>query len=143
MIDEVGSKDFRIRVSTVRAIMSRNVDTLPTEAYVIEAIKKMFDKKIGSIVIVEGAKMVGILSERDLVYKLYLRADNPVSVKVTEIMSKDPVSISPDESILDAAVLMQKRGFRRLPVLENNRLVGFITQSDLLKAMVSGISRFE
>ncbi|MEE8168191.1 MAG: CBS domain-containing protein [Candidatus Hydrothermarchaeales archaeon] len=123
--------------------MSRNVDTLPTEAYVIEAIKKMFDKKIGSIVIVEGAKMVGILSERDLVYKLYLRADNPVSVKVTEIMSKDPVSISPDESILDAAVLMQKRGFRRLPVLENNRLVGFITQSDLLKAMVSGISRFE
>ncbi len=140
MLNESVSGEFRIRVPRIRDIMGGSVETLPTEAYAIEVIKKMFDKKIGSISIVEGEKLVGIITERDLVYKLYIRGDNPVQVKVTEIMTKDPVGISPDESVLNAAALMQNRGFRRLPVVENGRLVGFINQSDLLKAMLSGIS---
>lgn len=93
--------------------------------------------------VVEDEKPLGIISERDLVNKLYIRGDNPVSVKVTDIMTRDPVTVPPDESILAAATLMQEGGFRRLPVVEQDKLVGFLTQADLLKALVSRVSMLE
>ncbi|MEE9593946.1 MAG: CBS domain-containing protein [Candidatus Hydrothermarchaeales archaeon] len=142
MDDEYGPEELTIQIKKVREIMTGDVETISTEAYVIEAIKRMFDKKIGSVVVAEGEKVIGILSERDLVNKLYIRGDNPVNVKVTDIMASDPVSISPDKTVLEATTLMQEGGFRRLPVVDKGRLVGFVTQSDLLKALVSGISRY-
>ncbi len=139
---EEGSRDLTIHIKKIRDVMSTDIETISNEAYVIEAIKRMFDKKIGSVVVAEGDRVNGILSERDLVNKLYIRGDNPVNVKVTEIMTPDPVSVTPDQTVLEATSLMQEGGFRRLPVIDEGSLVGFITQADLLKGLVSGISHF-
>jgi len=139
---EEGSRGLTIHIKKIRDVMSTDIETISNEAYVIEAIKRMYDKKIGSVVVAEGDRVNGILSERDLVNKLYIRGDNPVNVKVTEIMTPDPVSVTPDQTVLDAAALMQEGGFRRLPVIDEGSLVGFITQADLLKGLVSGISHF-
>ncbi len=143
MMGEYGSQGLEMGIKRVGEIMSRDVETISTEAYVIEVIKRMFDKKVGSVLVVEDEKPLGIISERDLVNKLYIRGDNPVSVKVTDIMTRDPVTVPPDESILAAATLMQEGGFRRLPVVEQDKLVGFLTQADLLKALVSRVSMLE
>jgi len=142
MEEEDESKELTIHIKKIRDVMSTDVETISNEAYVIEAIKRMFDKKIGSVVVAEGDRVNGILSERDLVNKLYIRGDNPVNVKVTEIMTPDPVSVTPDQTVLEATSLMQEGGFRRLPVIDEGSLVGFITQADLLKGLVSGISHF-
>jgi len=142
MMEGLSSQDESVQIGRVGEIMRRDVETISTEAYVIEVIKRMFDKKVGSVLVVENEKPLGIISERDLVNKLYIRGDNPVSVKVTDIMTKDPISVSPDDGIMDAAALMQEGGFRRLPVVEQGRLVGFVTQAELLQAMVSTVSMF-
>jgi len=122
-------------MKTVAEIMSVNLATLPKEAYVIEAIKMMFDRKIGAVLIVDGEKLSGILTERDLVNKLYIRGDNPASVRVTDIMTENPTGISPSENVHNAAKFMNDNKFRRLPVLDGKKVVGFISQSDLLKAL--------
>ncbi|WP_127534545.1 CBS domain-containing protein [Paenibacillus kobensis] len=116
--------------STIRDIMSTNcvTATLLDNVYELAVLMKQFD--IGFIPIVDGKKLIGVVTDRDLVVRGY--ADkNPGSTAVEEVMTKHLETIAPDATIEEAAKRMAASQIRRLPVVENGELVGVVAIGDL------------
>ena len=125
----------------VRDVMTRPVITADADIDVLTAAKRMALANVGClIIVVSGEKPIGILTERDLVKKIVAKATDPQAVKVGDVMSSPLVTISPEASLRDAASLMLKSGVKRLPVTSNERLVGIITDTDLVSGSSLGLS---
>jgi len=123
----------------VREVMSRPVVTVGPKDAVWQALEVMISTRIGAVVVAEGERPVGILTESDVVRLLVDRGMGIVellSVPVENVMSKPVVTCSPDEDLVDALALMLEKRVRRLPVVENDRLVGILTERDLMGAML-------
>lgn len=116
----------------VREAMNKSVITISPDATVAEAAKLMADKNIGCVVVVENEKPVGIVTERDITYCVAATDMKPSLVKVRDIMTRKLITISPDALLVDASKKMVKHNIRRLPVIENDRLVGIISNKDIL-----------
>ncbi len=112
--------------------MEPNVVTIEKDAPVNKAAKIMAQKKIGSIVVMENDKPAGIVTERDIVFGVVAKDKKPSDVLVRDIMSSPLKSVSPDMTLKQASRIMAKYNIRRLPVIENGRLVGIITNKDIL-----------
>jgi CBS domain-containing protein len=121
-------------VSTVDTIMSRNLLTTEPGQPLQVAAHRMVDRRVGAILVLEGERLAGILTERDVLRAVGTGYD-PAS-PVSEWMTRNPETISPDDTIDDALGLMNLGGFRHLPVTEDDRLVGIISVRDLLRAGV-------
>lgn len=119
----------------VKDFMSINPLTIDENASVVEAAKAMAERGVGGCLVEREGKVVGIMTERDVVRKVVAKGLNPSKVKVSEIMSRPIVAVEPDTSIEDAVRVMAERRIRRLAVIEKNVLVGIITISDLAKAL--------
>ena len=91
----------------------------------------MLDRHVGSLLVKEGEKLLGFLTERDLVRMISMGVD-PNTTRVKQIMTKKIVAISPEKDIYDAIVLMNRENVRRLPVILNNKIIGLITVRDIL-----------
>lgn len=115
-------------------IMTKAVKTVGVDANVREVVQKMSEFKIGSIVVVEGKKPVGIVTERDILQKIVAPCVDPNTVGVKEIMSSPLVTANPDFSVEKAARLMAKRKIKTLPIVEDDELVGIVTSMDLIRA---------
>ncbi len=124
----------------VRDIMTRPVITAGADIDIHSAAKIMATANVGSLVIVSGSKPIGILTERDLVKKIVAQAVDPRTVKVGEIMKSPLATISPEASLRDAAAIMIKSGVKRLPVISDEKLVGIITDTDLVSGSSLGLS---
>jgi len=124
----------------VRDIMTRPVITAVAELDILSAAKKMSSANVGSLIIVSGNKPTGILTERDLVKKVLAHGIDPRSLKVAEIMSAPVVSIGPDASLREAAALMLRSCVKRLPVIFQGKLVGIITDTDLVSGSSLGLN---
>lgn len=124
----------------MKDVMSRNVKTISPEATMEEAALKMRKNKIGCLVVVEGEKPIGIITERDLVYKIVAEGKD-TKTKVREVMSKDLKTIDKEADLKLAAKLMATHIIRRLPVVDNDRLVGIVTLEDIMRAEKIGIDR--
>lgn len=107
------------------------------EHTVYEAIEKMADKNIGALVVVENNELVGIITERDYRNKVILKGRTSKTTKVREIMSSDPITVEPSDTVETCMGLMTNRKFRHLPVLEDGKLCGVISIGDLVKAVIS------
>ena len=116
----------------VREAMVTNVITISPDSSVVEAAKKMIDKDLGGLVIIEKKKPVGIITEHDFL-GVVAKMPNPIEVKVKDIMSSPLITISPNSSILEAARLMNESKIRKLPVKDNEKLVGIITAEDIVR----------
>ncbi len=123
----------------VADFMVRNVITVSKDETLKEAALKMRNHRVGSLVVVEGEKPIGIVTERDIVYKLVAEG-KPFNSKVEEIMSKDHKTITKDKTLKEAAKIMAAHGIRRLPVVEGEKLIGIITMDDILRAEGIGIN---
>ncbi len=120
------------QIVQVREIMHRNVQKINTDIILAEAAKKMRDLEIGCLLVLDQEKLVGILTDRDIVCRAIAEDLNPVATKVTDVMSKDVAVCYDNLDVEDAAQIMGQRKIRRLPVLDSNKnLVGIITLSDL------------
>lgn len=117
----------------VRDFMSKDVKTVRTDATVKEAVSKMNKFKIGSIIVIEGKRPVGIITERDILERIVEPCMEPTAVKAKEIMSNPIVSSSPEVSIEDAARLMATEKIKKLAVIENGKLAGIVTSMDLMR----------
>ena len=116
----------------VRYLMSAPAITISPTATVFEAIKIMAEKRIGSIIVTEGEEIKGIFTERDLISKVLVKELDPKKVTIREVMTPAPlVTITPDAEISEAALLMVRKRIRRLPVIEDGKLVGILTAADL------------
>ncbi|NIP66632.1 CBS domain-containing protein [Candidatus Bathyarchaeota archaeon] len=119
----------------VRDAMTRSVKTVETVDTVDEAVEKMNKFNIGSVLVMnkERTRPVGIVTERDIL-RLVERYPEPSLVKVKQIMSQPLVTIPVDASIEEAARLMARKQVKRLPVIEQDKLVGIVSSSDLMRA---------
>jgi CBS domain-containing protein len=117
----------------VRDVMSARVVTCAASNTVAEAAKKMRDEDVGSIVVLEGKKPVGIMTREDVTN--HVAAENKLSseVSVKSIMTSPVVTVSPDDTLSDAAKRMGKYGYERMPVKQLNKLVGFVSVRDILR----------
>jgi len=123
---------MRARVPVVE-IMTPTPITIAADATVADAAGVMRDKGIGSLVVVEKGKPMGIVTERDVVTKVAASNKQPSRVLVREIMTTPVVAVHPGEEVAEAARIMSQRKIRRLPVVQEGKLVGMITENDILR----------
>ncbi len=114
----------------------RKVHTISPDASVFEAIRRMADLGIGALVVVEGEKPVGIVTERDYARKVILKGRSSKETPVRAIMTERIIFIRPDQTIEDAMAIMTEKKIRHLPVLEDDRLAGIISIGDVVKAII-------
>jgi CBS domain-containing protein len=107
------------------------------ETTVLEALEKMADKDIGALVVLDGDRLVGIVSERDYARKVILHGKRSSETQVREVMSPNVVTVTPEQSLQDCMALMTARRCRHLPVLDGKRLAGVISIGDVVKAIIS------
>ena len=107
-------------------VMTKDPATLGPEATLGEAATLMRQEDCGSIPIVDGGRLVGIVTDRDIVIRAVAAGKDARSTKVSEVMSADPVCISPDTGVDEAANVMAERQIRRLPVVEDGKLAGIL-----------------
>lgn len=104
------------------------------EAPVSEAVKRLVEKDIGSLVVMRDGKMVGFITERDILRGMHARGCSLADVRVSELMEKEPLLCSPDDSVDYARDVLTKSRLSHLVVMDNNQLVGVISFHDVAKA---------
>lgn len=126
-------------MSNVASILARKgniVVSISPAATVMEALQLMAEKNIGSVAVIEQGNYLGIMTERDYSRKVILKGRNSTGTKVTEIMSSDLPAVTPEHSIEHCMELMTKNNIRYIPVIENGKLNGIISMSDIVKATI-------
>ncbi len=115
----------------VRNTMNRNVVTGLSSINIREASKVMTQYNIGSIILTDNDEVSGIVTSTNIL-KAIAEGKDPEETKVSEIMSKNVITIDPDKTIEDSVSLMLEHKIKKLPVVENKKLVGIITASDII-----------
>ena len=116
---------------TVRDAMTTSPTAIASDRTVVEAARTMTTENVGSLPVVEEQKLVGMITDRDLVTNVLAKDLDPNTVPVADVATQNPVSVSPDESLDAALEQMADKQVRRLPVVEDGRLVGILAQADV------------
>jgi len=117
----------------VKEVMNKNVKTIRPEDIVKDAAKVMNEYHIGSLVVVSGTgEVVGILTERDILADVVATGKGADEVKVSDIMTPNIITITPDKTLEEAADIMTENKIKKLPVVYEGRLVGIVTATDLI-----------
>jgi CBS domain-containing protein len=118
----------------VEKLMIRNVVTLQENATVHEAVQLLNKHKIGCLVILSNDQIHGIITERDLLERVLEQCKNPRQTRVTEVMTRKVITGTPNMDVFEATRVMFKLRVKKLPITENNRLVGIVTLTDIARA---------
>lgn len=108
--------------------------TAPATMTVREACVAMTKRRIGALMVVDGAKLVGIFTERDVMTKVVGAGRDPDAIRLADVMTANPDTIGPDRPARDALEMMRKHGYRHLPVVDGADLIGMISVRDLYAA---------
>jgi CBS domain-containing protein len=119
--------------TSIKEVMTRDVRACEPNATVADAAKVMAQEEVGPVPIVEDGRLVGIVTDRDIVVRVVAEGRDPNATTVKEIASADLVTVSPDDDLDEALNLLAKRQVRRLPVVEGDRLVGIVAQADIAR----------
>ncbi|MEM4397659.1 MAG: CBS domain-containing protein [Candidatus Woesearchaeota archaeon] len=114
--------------------MSKPVKKISKDLTIREAVKIMDENNIGILPVVENEKPIGVITERDILRRVVAKNEN-LDNKVETIMTKNPVTIEHDATILEATRLMSENGFRHLLVLKSGKLVGIVTAKDVIEVL--------
>lgn len=121
-------------------IHNQTISALSAERPVLEGAKLMAEKNVAAIVVIsDDGKLSGIVTERDLTQRVLAKGLDPDKTTIGDIMTKDPDTLSPGDSALDALELMSVRKYRHLPVVENGEVVGMVSIRDLYSAVKKGL----
>ena len=119
---------------TVREVMTSKLCSIDTDKTVAYAAKMMRDEDVGIAPIVEGDRLVGVLTDRDIAVRVVAEGLDRERTKVTDVMSHDLVTLDPEQDLDEALRLMARHQVRRLPVVEEDgRLVGVVAQADVAR----------
>jgi CBS domain-containing protein len=127
-------------VKTVRDLLagkSSEVWSIGPDATVYDAIALMSERGIGAVLVLEGGKLVGILSERDYARRVILKGKASRETPVREIMTTELISVTHERTLDDCMPIMTKSRIRHLPVLQDGQLAGILSIGDIVKAMLS------
>jgi len=126
---------------TIRQLLDQKgpeIVSIHPDAMVFDAIAKMADNNIGSLVVIEREGLVGIITERHYARNVVLKGKTSPTTPVREIMEKNVVTIRPEQRVEECMALMTAKRVRHLPVMEGGKLVGIISIGDLVKSIISG-----
>ena len=120
---------------SVNEIMNPNVVSLGPDATLKEVSELMNNQKIGSVVIVDSAKPVGIITERDFATKIMLNS-YPSDTKVSKVMSSPVIHVTSDQSVAEIIDIMANKDIRKVPVIDNGKVLGIVTGTEFLRLFV-------
>jgi len=115
----------------------RDIISTVEDASVLDAIKMMAERSIGSLLVMDGDELKGIVTERDYARKVIVKGRSSKSTHVREIMTADVCTASTDQTVNDCMTIMTERRIRHLPVVENGKVLGLISIGDLVQAIIS------
>jgi len=115
----------------------QTVHTIGPDDMVLEALKRMAEKGIGALVVVEGDEVVGIVTERDYARKVILMSRTSRETPVRDIMTAAVMYVRPDQTSDECMALMTENRLRHLPVIDGGRMVGIVSIGDLVKDIIS------
>ena len=121
-------------VVSVEDFMTKTVVTIEGSKSILEAAKLLTERGVGSLVVVEGGKPIGIVTDRDILTRAVVKGLDLEKEPVKKVMSKPLITVRPETSILEAMELMDKHSIRRIPVVKEEQVVGIITSSDAGRA---------
>ena len=124
----------------VKNIMTKSVVSVDASMSINEAAKMMEDAKVGAIIVMENNTPVGIVTDRDFAVKVAAHAYQ-ISEPIKKIMSSPLIAIGPEESVWMISELMYTRGIRKLPVIDNDNVVGMVTATDLINQLAVSTER--
>jgi CBS domain-containing protein len=127
-------------METVRDILrdkGHNVWSVAPHATVFEALELMAAKNVGAVLVLDGGRLVGIMSERDYARKVTLLGKTSKDTPVSEIMTSRVLYVNADQTIQECMALMTEKRIRHLPVIEGDRVMGVVTIGDLGRAIIS------
>jgi CBS domain-containing protein len=119
-------------------IKEHRVLSVKADDSVLEAARFMSDHKIGAVPVLRDGELVGIFSERDLMTRVVAGARSPGQTRVAEVMTSNPRTVAPDETVDRCLFIMRELGFRHLPVVEGKKLLGIVSLRDVLLRNISG-----
>ena len=114
----------------------RDVLAIGPDDTVFDAIKKMADNNVGSLAVLDGEHLIGIITERHYARNVFLKGRSSPKTIVKEIMSTRVVCARPEQSVEECMALMTEKAVRHLPVLEHKRVIGIISIGDLVKSVI-------
>lgn len=117
----------------IREVMTPAPETIQADRPALEAAKKMKEADAGMIPVMENGNLLGTVTDRDIALRVVAEGRDPQSTTVGEIASRDIVTVQPDEDLDDALQKMGKHQVRRLPVVEDGRLIGVVAQADVAR----------
>jgi CBS domain-containing protein len=115
----------------VHEVMTPGPVTLPLDAPLTEAARLMRDEGIGGVLVTQDGRLCGLLTDRDIVVRAVAAGDDPTTTTVGQVASAEIAFAAPSDSIGDAVALMRQRAVRRLPVVDDGKLVGLVSLGDL------------
>ncbi len=105
--------------------------SLPREAPAALAARRMLEAQIGAVVVLSDGKLLGIVTERDINFRVVAIGRDPRTTSVADIMTRNPKTMPPETPVLEALNLMQKSGFRHVPVVEDEKVIGVVSLLDI------------
>jgi CBS domain-containing protein len=139
----LGGKCEMASIVLVRDVMSKDARVVRLDTSVQEVVATMNKFDIGSIIVVQGDRPVGIITERDIMRRLVEQCLAPETLTAQQIMTSPLVTISETASIEEAAKIMSRKRMKRLPVMKDGKLVGIITYTDIVAKVPTMLSLLE
>ena len=124
------------RVRNILEEKGNAVVAVPPSFTAFQALEVMRDMNVGGLLIMEQDNLVGIFTERDYARKVILKGKTSKEMQVSELMTPNPITVSPDDTIEDCMSLMTNKFIRHLPVLENDKIVGVVSIGDVVRFII-------
>lgn len=115
----------------------REVYSITPDARVFDALKLMADKSVGALIVMEGGRIAGVISERDYARKVILHGKSSHDLQVRDIMTAKVVTVHPGQTVEECMAMMTEKRIRHLPVTEGERLIGVLSIGDLVKEVIA------
>ena len=117
----------------IRSVMERKkLLTAPPETTVSDAAKLMAKKNVGAVMVVENELLVGIFTERDVVFRVIAKGRDTQTTQLSDVMTAEPQTLDPDKTFGYALLMMHENGFRHVPVIENGKPIGIVSSRNAL-----------
>jgi CBS domain-containing protein len=117
----------------VREVMTPNPISLDATATALDAANLMKTRDVGDVLVTRGNELYGVITDRDLVVRCIAEGEDASTQRLGELCTTHPATLSPDDSLAEAAALMKRHAVRRAPVVENGAAVGIVTLGDLAR----------
>ncbi len=124
-------------LSTILKNKTVNIISVRPDTSITQVVSILAEKRIGAVLVIDtNEKLVGILSERDIVRTLSIHAEGTLQMTAAQLMTPSPVVTSPEATVVDAMQIMSDGRFRHLPVVQNGKLIGLVSIGDIVKARI-------